>query len=347
MHTQSTLFSSIKAMICKGLLVISLFLSCINQQAYSQTPDAAKPKPLAPSVLPGNGLAHFDFFYVGESKTQDMYIVRNGKIEWSYTHPAAKGEISDAVMLSNKNILFAHQFGITEISPDKKVVWNYDAPAGCEIHTAQPIGKELVLFLQNGDPAKLIVINKVTGTIVKELNIPVGNPKSIHGHFRHARLTSTGTILVAHMDMGKVCEYDATGKQLMSIDAPGVWSAEELKNGNILITARGIVREINRKRETVWEYSLNLPDYSMTSPQLAIRLKNGNTIINNWFNQWNAPGKVDLNNKPVQAIEVSKDKKIVWALSAWEAPADLGPSTTIIPLNEPRVTEKVFFGDIH
>jgi hypothetical protein len=30
----------------------------------------------------------------------------------------------------------------------------------------------------------------------------------------------------------------------------------------------------------------------------------------------------------VQAIEVTPDKKIVWALRAWTAPADLGPSTT-------------------
>ena len=181
------------------------FLNGFVQQAISQSAQSlpATPKPSSPAILPGNGLTRFDFFYAGEGKTENMYIVRNGKIAWSYTHPVPKGEISDAIMLSNRNILFAHQYGVTEITPDKKVVWNYDAPEGCEIHTAQPIGKKHVIFLQNGNPAKLIVMNKLTGKIVKELVLPVKYPANIHGQFRHARLTSSGTILVAHMDIGK------------------------------------------------------------------------------------------------------------------------------------------------
>jgi hypothetical protein len=306
------------------------------------------PIPLSPAEIPGNGLKHFDFVYAGEAKTQNIYIVRNGKIDWSYTHTATKGEISDAVMLTNGNILFAHQFGITEITPDKKVVWNYDAPEGTETHTAVPIGIERVLFLQNGNPAKLIVINKTTNIIEKELLLPVGNPQKIHGHFRHARLTRAGTILVAHMDMGKLCEYDSNGNELMSLKVPGIWSVEELANGNILITSKTVVFEINRKLERVWEYPLSLAvGYVMNSPQTAIRLSNGNTIISNWFNQWSGTGKVDLSNQPVQAIEVNMNKEIVWALRAWEEPSDLGPSTIIIPLSEPRTTENEFFGDIH
>jgi rhamnogalacturonyl hydrolase YesR len=304
---------------------------------------------LSPVQLPGNGLARFDFFYAGEAKIQNMYRVRNGKIEWSYTYQAPKGEISDAVILSNGNILFAHQFGVTEITPDKKIVWNHDAPEGTEIHTAQPIGKDLVLFLQNGNPAKLLVMNKRTDKMIRELLIPVGNPKQIHGHFRHARLTKAGTILVAHLDMGRLCEYDATGKELMSLDVPGIWSAEELPGGNILITCKTAVFEINRKKERVWEYPLSLAreaGYSITSPQTAVRLSNGNTIVNNWFNQWEGTGQVNPDNEPVQAIEITPDKKIVWALRAWKEPTNLGPSTIIIPLAEPRTTENMFFGDI-
>jgi hypothetical protein len=298
--------------------------------------------------LPGNGLSHFDFFYAGEAKTQTMYIVRGGKIAWSYTHNAPKGEISDAVMLTNGNILFAHQFGITEITPDKKVVWNYDAPEGTETHTAQPIGKHLVLFLQNGNPAKLIVMNKKNNAVVKELILPVGNPDKIHGHFRHARLTKAGTILVAHLDMGKLCEYDFNGKELLKLDVPGIWSAEELANGNILITSSKVIREINRKLETVWELPLSeVKDYTLTSPQLSVRLKNGNTLVNNWFNQWNGTGQVDPTNPPVQVVEVTPTNQIVWALRSWAEPVNLGPPTTFIPLNQPRTTEHVHFGNLH
>ena len=124
---------------------------------------------LAPSQLPGKGLAQHDLLYAGESHDRKIFIVRQGKIVWSYDDPAGKGEISDAVRLSSGNILFAHQYGVTEITPEKKVVWNYDAPAGHEVHTAVPIGKERVLFIQNGDPAVLRVVNIVTNSIEKEI----------------------------------------------------------------------------------------------------------------------------------------------------------------------------------
>lgn len=338
MKTKS-IVSSFYSQLIFGLFLF-LFTIGFTQPSISQTI-----KNYAPAILPGNGLSHFDFFYAGESKQENMYIVRKCKIVWSYTH-SASGEISDAVMLSNGNILFAHQHGITEITQAKKVVWNYEAPEGSEIHTGQPIGKNHLLFIQNSNPAKLIVINKKSGKMVKEIILRTANPSSIHGQFRHARLTASGTILISHMDMGKVCEYDSNGKLLLSIDAPGVWAAEPLKNGNILITTRTGVSEVNHKNEMVWEYPLSTSnEYVINSPQIAIRLSNGNTLINNWFNQWS--DTIDKNNQPLQAIEVTPGKKVVWALSSWNDPVNLGPSTTIVPLNEPHTTEKVFFGDIH
>jgi hypothetical protein len=335
MNTKSIKFSLLAGFILATLSVGSF------QQVFAQNT-----KPSAPAVLPGNGLAHFDFFYAGEAKQENMYIVRKGKIAWSYTHPAS-GEISDAVMLSNGNILFAHQNGITEVTKGKKVVWNYDAPRGAEIHTGQPIGKKYVVFVQNSNPAKLIVMQKKDNIIVKELVLPTNNPSSIHGQFRHARLTTSGTILVAHMDMGKVCEYDSKGNQLLSIDAPGVWAVEPIKNGNFLITSRNKVTEMNRKAEVVWEYSLQAPsDYQVTSPQVSIRLANGNTIISNWFNQWsNAVIDTNPTLQPLQAIEVTPTKEVVWALRSWSEPTNLGPSTIIVPLNEARTNEKARFGE--
>lgn len=314
---------TIKTLLTLGLLIM-------NSPAQSPAPDAkpAGNTPQAPEVLPGKGLAQHDFFYAGEAKVERMFIVRNGKITWSYTHPG-RGEISDAVLLSSGNILFAHQYGITEVTSDKNVVWNYDAPTNTEIHTAQPIGANSVWYIQNGNPAKFIVFNRTTGKNEREFALPVKNPMSIHGQFRQARLTEAGTILVAHMDMGKAIEYDLDGKELWSVEVPGIWSAKPLKNGNILATSnKKFIREINRKGETVWEWTpTDAPDYKISNLQTAIRLPNGNTIINNWFNQWS--GKLDPSNPPVQAIEVTSDKKIVWALRAWTPPADLGPSTTI------------------
>ena len=284
---------------------------------------------LTPPVLPGAGLAQHDFFYAGEAKSERMFIVRKGEIAWSYTHDG-RGEISDAVLLPNGNVLFAHQFAITEITAAKKVVWNYDAPPNTEIHSAQPVGVGSVIFIQNGDPAKAVVVNKSSGKIEREFPLPVKNPKSIHGQFRRARLTDSGGLLVAHMDLGKAVEYDMTGKALWTYESPGIWSATPLKNGNVLIagSSKKYVREVNRKGEVVWEFTAaDAPGYEFSNIQTASRLANGNTLINDWFNEWS--GKVDPANAPVQAIEVTPAKKIVWALRSWNGPTDLGPSTTI------------------
>ena len=302
----------------------------------------------APAVLPGNGLAQHDFVYSGESHDRRIFIVRGGKIVWNYDDPAGRGEISDMVMLSNGNILFAHQFGVTEIAPDKKVVWNYDVPAGHEVHTAVPIGKDRVLYIMNGDPgAVLRVVNIATGAIEKELPLAVKQPVSVHGQFRHARLTPAGTLMVAHMDLGKVVEYDSNGHELWSFPGPSVWSADPLANGNVLITDRIGVREVTRRGDTVWSWTpADAPGYKFASLQEARRLANGDTVINNWVNEWtnnadNAPGSV-------QAIEVNPAKEIVWALREWSAPNALGPATSIQFLSQPGTTapEDVHFGDI-
>lgn len=283
----------------------------------------------ASAALPGRGLAEHDFFYAGEAKEENMYLVKGGRVVWAYTHPG-RGEISDAVWLPNRHVLFAHQYGIAEINADKQVVWSYPAPANTEIHTAGTYGADSVWFVRNGDPAKFMIVNKTTGNTEREFVLPVKNPKGVHGQFRQARLTATGTLMVAHMDLGKAVEYDLDGKTLWSADVPGVWSAKPLANGNVLATSnRGFVRELNRQGEVVWEWTpADSPEYKMANLQNAIRLANGNTIINNWFNQWSET-KLDRADPPVQAIEVTREKKVVWVLRSWNPPADLGPSTTI------------------
>jgi outer membrane protein assembly factor BamB len=289
-------------------------------------------------------LSRHDFLYAGESKQRKIFIVRGGKVVWSYDDPEGKGEISDAILLSDGNVLFAHQFAVELISPEKKILWNYDAPKGCEIHTCQAIGKDHVLFIQNGAKPVLRVVNIRTGETRKEFPLPVRNPNSVHPQFRHARLTSAGTIMVAHMDMGKVAEYDSDGKELWSIPAESPWGVTPLKNGNFLIVDRAGVREVNRDHQTVWECAkTDLAVYEFKNLQLAYRLPNGNTLINNWVNQWTAP--IDKATAPVQALELTPDKKVVWTLRSWSDP-DLGPATTIQILDEPNAPENVSFGDI-
>jgi hypothetical protein len=293
---------------------------------------------LAP--LPGRGLGQHPFLYCGEwqrqsTADQTMYLVRDGKVVWSYTNPL-KGELGDCSLLQNGNILFSRQFGASEITPDKKIVWNYDGPPGTEIHTTWPVDRDRVLIMQNGNPAKQSVINKRNNRVEKSLTLSTRNPDGVHGQFRHVRMTPEGHFLVPHMDLGKVVEYDDDGRELWSTLAPSAWAAVRLKNGNTLISGNqhGYVREVNSDGQVVWEVEKDdLPGITLHTVQEVTRLANGNTLINNW------PGGVSKEDWPgvVQLIEVTRDKKVVWALRDWTT---LGPASSTQLLDQPGAAEK-------
>ncbi|MBR0036070.1 MAG: DUF362 domain-containing protein [Bacteroidales bacterium] len=281
------------------------------------------------------------FFYAGESKQQRMFIVKDGEVSWQWENPQGRGEISDAVLLTDGHILVAHQYGIAEITPEKQTLWSYAAPQGTEIHTIQPIGRQHVLFVQNGQPARVVVMKIPECEVVYEFEVPAS--KSVHGQFRNARLTTRGTLLLAHMSQGYVAEYSVQGNELKRWVMPSPWSVSELDKEHLLFVGKGLVREIDRSGgldKVVRE--IRTADYGIKSPQKAVRLKNGNIIVNDWWNEWSKT-PLDTLNAPAQAVEIDKDGKVVWQLCAWKDP-DLGPSTTIQPLEQAVNRDRLFFG---
>ena len=287
-----------------------------------------------------DSLSRHDFLYAGQSKQLRMYIVKNGKVDWYHNATNLRGEISDAILMSDGHILIAHQYGIAEMTQDHQTVWSYAAPEGTEIHTIQPIGKNLVVFVQNGHPAKVRVMEIPQCRIVHEFEIPAS--KGVHGQFRNARLSSRGTLLVCHMSQGYVAEYSVQGNELYRWELPGAWSVTELAKENLLMVGKGnTVKEITREdAQVVWQPDLS--GIGLRQIQKAVRLKNGNTILNSWWNEW---GKepLDTLHAPLQAVEVDKDGKVVWKLCSWKDP-DLGPATTIQPLDQPVDRNRLFFG---
>jgi Mal s 1 allergenic protein-like len=315
-------------------LIVAGVAAALGLQLHGSASQAANT-----GELPGKGLAQHPFLYCGEWENrgrsdQVMRIIRGGNVVWSYAIPGNQ-EYGDCTLMKNGNIVFSRRLGASEITPEKKIVWNYDAPPKTEIHTAQPIGRDRVLIMQNGDPAKAIIIQKKTGKIVREFSIPVRRPENVHGQVRHIRWTKAETLLVAHLDLGKVVEYDKGGKEIWSVDAPSAWAAVRLKNGNTLISGNqhGWVREVNPHGDVVWEVNKNdLPGITLETVQEVSRLANGNTLINNWagsrpFEEWPAV---------VQVIEVTPDKKVVWALRDWNT---FGPASSTQLLDEPGVPE--------
>jgi hypothetical protein len=300
----------------------------------------------SPKVLPGNGLSRHPFLYAGEWDTrhpeaQSMFLVKDGKIVWHYFIPmkSPRGgiqEFDDATLMPDGNVLFSRMSGAGIVSPDKKLVWDYPAPPKTEVHSAQYLGGDRVLIMRNGNPAQAIIFNVRTNTLEKAIPIPT-TIKGTHGQFRHVRMTPAGTILVPHLSEGKVVEYDQDGNAVWTYKTKNPWQAVRLANGNTLITGdvHCYVREVNPKGEIVWEFTqADVPDIKLFCIQGAERLANGNTVICNWC----ANGLAKLKSRwpdTVQVLEVSPEKKVVWALRSWTAPTDLGTATSIQLLDEP------------
>jgi hypothetical protein len=204
----------------------------------------------------------------------------------------------------------------------------------------QPIGTDKVLFVQNGLPARLMLYNLATGKTEMEHVMRTKEPvdaKSIHGQFRNVRLTAAGTYLISHMNLGKVIEYDRDWKEIWSADAPSVWHATRLKNGHTLTAGNqhAFARELDAAGQIVWELKNgDLPGIRINSVHQAIRLANGNTVICNWTNGVKKPDWPKI----VQVIEVTPEKKVVWAFNEWTHP-DLGPASCIQLLDEPGIPE--------
>ncbi len=306
-------------------------------QAESESPAGRWTNAPTPAGLPGKGLAQHPMLYVGENYDK-MFLVNNGKVIWTY-QTGRGSEYDDVWMLSNGNILFTRMQYVAEVSPDKKVVWRYDCDNSTgvnhtEVHTCQPLGLDKVMFVLNGIPPRLMVVNTKTGAVEINHEIPYPqtlSPNAIHGEFRRARCTAQGTWLVSYLSAGSVVEYDQDFKAVWSYKIKSPWAALRLKNGNTLITDEqdNLTREVNAKGGTVWEFkNTDLPETWRFNqpPQSCTRLANGNTVFCSRGGSGKGP----------QLVEVTPDKKVVWVLQDWQ---DLGDATAVQILDEPGQPE--------
>ena len=292
-------------------------------------PVRALPTNSVAMTWPGKGLAQHPFLFYGEGNNV-LYVVNHGKVVWTYALPRG-GEIDDAWMLSNGHIICTKQSDCYEVTPQKEIVWSYHSPTNTQIHACQPIGLDKVMVVQNGLPPHMIILNKKDNSVVMSHELPAvsaTDPKTIHPQYRNCRVTAQGTYLTAQLVQTNVIEYDKDWNKIWSVRSEMPWQPVRLKNGNTLITGdpRGFVHEVNPKGEIVWAVEKNtLPGIVLSDVQTADRLANGDTVICN-------RGR----GNPVQLVEVTPDKKVVWALQDY---TNLPACTGVQLLDEPGIPE--------
>jgi hypothetical protein len=246
-----------------------------------------------------------------------------GKVEWEVD---CKYNSHDIAMLENGNLLLhTGHTSIVEMTPDKMVVWQYEAKpkkgyqGRIEIHAFQRLPDGLTMVAESGN-RRIVEVAK-DGKIVKEIPLQVDHPDP-HRDTRMVRKLASGTYLVCHEGDGVVREYDESGKVVWSYkldlagrpESPGhgpeghgtaVFGALRLPSGNTLIACGNGNRaiEVTPEGKTVWSLEQKeLPGITLAWVTTLQVLPSGNIILGNCHAGETNP----------QLIEVTRDKQVVW-----------------------------------
>jgi outer membrane protein assembly factor BamB len=260
-------------------------------------------------------------------------VSAEGKIEWQWDCKSPQ----DCWKLPNGNYLFCFVSGALEVTPDKKIVWEYKAPTEVknEVHACQPLPDGNVMIVECGT-SRIIEVDRA-GKIVKEIKLSTTEPK-LHNQFRGTRKLANGHYTVCFKGEGRVVELDGDGKEVRSIKVPGdPHEAVTLPDGHLLVTCGDghKVIEFDADGKSVWELNENdLPGNTLRLMAGCQRLPNGNTVFCVYL------GHGHIGEQP-QVIEVTRDKKVVWEV------ADHAQFKTINQIMLLDVPGDVTKGEIH
>lgn len=234
-------------------------------------------------------------------------ISEEGKAIWEY--PAI--HCNDVWMLPNGNILFNTGNGVKEVTRDKQIVFQYESKSDIYACQRLPNGNT---FIGESNSGKLLEVAP-DGKVVKTVSLLKDSAVAGSAFMRNARKLANGNYLVAHYGLDVVREYDQQGKMVMDIPVKGgPHSVIRLPDGNTLVACSDHngeprVIEFNTSGKIVWQVLKNeLPGIELKFMTGLQRLPNGNTVMTNWLghNQF---------GKATHAIEVTRDKKVVWTFN--------------------------------
>jgi hypothetical protein len=281
---------------------------------------------------------------LGEDGGRVAIVDEKGRVEWEYRTNA---QSHDLWLLPNGNVLLAiGPAAVAEVTPDKKVVWKYEAKpkAGyggrVEVHAFQPLADGTILVAESGN-RRIVEVDR-NGKIVREVPLMVEHPDA-HRDTRLVRKLDSGNYLVCHEGDGAVREYEPSGKVVWSYkldlggrpESPGhgpeghgtsIFSAYRLPNENTLIGGgnNNRVLEVSPAGEVVWSIDQKeLPGVTLAWVTMLHPLPDGNVIIDNCHAGPDNP----------QLIEVTREKKVVWTFKDFKTFGNSLAATRVLDAN--------------
>ena len=227
-------------------------------------------------------------------------VAANGSVEWEYEGTTPQ----DCWLLPDGNVLFCHRNGVKEVSRDKQVVWEYQAPSEAQCHSCQPLPNRRVLVAECG-LGRLVEVGRDGQREIKVAS----RAKNMGHQFRGTRRTADGHYWVCLMDEQKIVELSPEGRLLQEIPVDGFpHAAVKLPDGHLLVTlgpAKKVI-ELDEKLKVVWQLGENdVVGNRLRLPAGCQRLPNGNTVVCNYL------GGGFVGKQP-QAFEVTREKRVVW-----------------------------------
>jgi rhamnogalacturonyl hydrolase YesR len=287
------------------VMVISAAFAGLARPALAADPQTP-PEPGAGGMTNAVAVQH-RFVCTDYTQGRVFIVSAAGAVEWDY--PAPHG--NDLSLLPNGNLLFNAGNSVKEVTPEKRVVFDFEATNELNACQRLPDGNT---FIGDGNGGRLLEVSPA-GVVVKEVDLL---PPGITGgtaYMRNARKLDNGHYLVAHYGADVVREYDGEGKVVREIRAPGgPHSVERLPNGHTLISCGDhpggpTFFEVDADGKTVWElHDGDLPGISLKFLAGFQRLPNGDTVLANWL------GHGHFGQTP-QLIEITPDKQVVWTFT--------------------------------
>ncbi len=261
---------------------------------------------------------------LGADKGKVALISEEGTTRWQIP---VRAEVHDIHQLAEDRFLLPMgRDRVAELDHTGKELWSYKAekvPANTqhiEIHSVQRLKDGTTLVAESGNQRLAIVDpeRKVAHSIPLTIDHP--NP---HRDTRLVRQTPAGTFLVCHEGDGMVREYDTKGKVVWShkLDLAGrprsgghgpeghgteVYGAWRTPNGSTWIACGNGNRviEVDERGKTIWAMEQReIPGIVLAWVTMLHLLPDGNLLIGNCHAGPDQP----------QLIEVTRDKKLVWA----------------------------------
>ncbi len=201
------------------------------------------------------------FFVAGPVLTG--IVGEDGEVIWDSGKPAAR----DGYVLDNSHVLICWSDEVKEFDKDKRVVFSYTLqPPNKELGTAVRLDNGHTMITELGEEPKLIEVDR-DGQV--QVEVPL-QPDTDNAHMqtRMARKLSNGNYLVPHLLAFAVKEYTP--------------------NGEVVKTFKTDLEELGGREAENWPFT-------------AIRLDNGNTLIN-----------LTHGNK---TVELNAEGKVVWKVS--------------------------------